>query len=232
MLINLACFATSHPLQVSFECTSCNTGSGIVGCCPFKNGVCCDDLKHCCPNGYICDGKNRCTGQDSSSPYIHQNAPSPKSIVCKDGKTSCPDKNTCCPSLVPGTYGCCPKPEAVCCEDNRCCPHGYSCGSSSSDRCSHENFGLLIFSKPVSLHVGDSCGNGSLVCGMNDTCCQHPDNTWGCCPAPNAVCCEDGHHCCPENYTCDKAGSACKKNSRTEAIKIIDRPMSGMQPPL
>ncbi|VDO74014.1 unnamed protein product [Heligmosomoides polygyrus] len=30
------------------------------------------------------------------------------------------------------------------------------------------------------------------------------DGEWGCCPFPNAVCCADNIHCCPEDTTCDR----------------------------
>ena len=52
---------------------------------------------------------------------------SPSNVVCPDGESQCPDGNTCC-KLASGQYGCCPLPEAVCCNDHvHCCPHGYTC---------------------------------------------------------------------------------------------------------
>ncbi|XP_058862565.1 uncharacterized protein LOC117433375 [Acipenser ruthenus] len=35
--------------------TCCKTAAGTWGCCPYSQGVCCDDLQHCCPNHYTCD---------------------------------------------------------------------------------------------------------------------------------------------------------------------------------
>ena len=37
----------------------CETKDGI-SCCPYSNGVCCTDMKHCCPSGYICTSKGTC----------------------------------------------------------------------------------------------------------------------------------------------------------------------------
>ncbi|XP_041121618.1 progranulin-like isoform X3 [Polyodon spathula] len=36
--------------------TCCKTAAGTWGCCPYSQGVCCDDLQHCCPDRYTCDG--------------------------------------------------------------------------------------------------------------------------------------------------------------------------------
>ena len=45
------------------------------------------------------------------------------SVTCDDG-SSCPSGTTCC-KLATGGYGCCPFPEAVCCDDGQhCCPNG------------------------------------------------------------------------------------------------------------
>ena len=41
--------------QCPKESICCKLSSGPYGCCPLKNAVCCDDHKHCCPEGYTCD---------------------------------------------------------------------------------------------------------------------------------------------------------------------------------
>ena len=46
-----------------------------------------------------------------------------RNVECDDG-SSCPTGTTCC-KLSSGGYGCCPYPEAVCCDDGEhCCPNG------------------------------------------------------------------------------------------------------------
>jgi hypothetical protein len=37
------------------------------GCCPYSNGVCCNDLKHCCPEGYICSDYGGCLKNNSNN---------------------------------------------------------------------------------------------------------------------------------------------------------------------
>ena len=37
----------------------CATKDGI-SCCPYVNGVCCTDMKHCCPSGHKCTSKGTC----------------------------------------------------------------------------------------------------------------------------------------------------------------------------
>merc|ERR1711874_920470 len=42
------------------------------------------------------------------------------------------------------------------------------------------------------------------------TCCELQTGGYGCCPlGPDAVCCEDRVHCCPEGTECDVAGGTC-----------------------
>ena len=44
------------------------------------------------------------------------------------------------------------------------------------------------------------CDDGS-ECPDGTTCCKLSYGQWGCCPYPNAVCCDDGEHCCPQGST-------------------------------
>ena len=37
----------------------CATKDG-TNCCPYSNGVCCSDMKHCCPSGYNCTSTGAC----------------------------------------------------------------------------------------------------------------------------------------------------------------------------
>lgn len=202
------------------------------GCCAGLNSICCDDQLHCCPEGTVCDLKNKnCTKKPSSLSALKTYTPSPRSILCPDGSTTCPDGNTCCELIVKGTYGCCPKPGASCCADKlNCCPHGYSC-DPHSDKCAHSDLSIPMFAKvpllPRALLLDDQktvCPDDTL-CGVNDTCCEHLDGSWGCCPTPNAVCCSDGHHCCPEKFTCEK-DYTCKENSKTRAAMKIQNHQS------
>uniref|UniRef100_A0A8C3CQK3 Granulin precursor n=1 Tax=Cairina moschata TaxID=8855 RepID=A0A8C3CQK3_CAIMO len=53
------------------------------------------------------------------------------------------------------------------------------------------------------------CPDGTSECPSNATCCVTPDGAWGCCPMPQASCCEDKVHCCPHATTCDLAHGRC-----------------------
>ena len=37
----------------------CATKDG-TSCCPYSSGVCCSDMKHCCPSGYTCLSNGSC----------------------------------------------------------------------------------------------------------------------------------------------------------------------------
>ena len=41
--------------------------NGGIGCCPYKDGICCKDGHHCCPSGTHCDLDHmRCIRSDVS----------------------------------------------------------------------------------------------------------------------------------------------------------------------
>uniref|UniRef100_A0A3Q3BG16 Granulins domain-containing protein n=1 Tax=Kryptolebias marmoratus TaxID=37003 RepID=A0A3Q3BG16_KRYMA len=53
-------------------------------------------------------------------------------------------------------------------------------------------------------------------CASGTTCCRLQSGEWGCCPvscgllvSPQAVCCEDHEHCCPQGYTCNMKTKTC-----------------------
>eukprot|EP00081_Caenorhabditis_elegans_P013864 NP_492982.1 ProGRaNulin homolog [Caenorhabditis elegans] len=64
---------------------------------------------------------------------------------------------------------------------------------------------LAVFLCRVTAHQCDA----ETECSDDETCCKLGDNTWGCCPMPNAVCCDDRSHCCPTGTTCDPQGARC-----------------------
>ncbi len=53
------------------------------------------------------------------------------------------------------------------------------------------------------------CPDGKSACPDKDTCCRTAKG-YGCCPLPNAVCCSDMTHCCPEGKTCDIKNGTCQ----------------------
>uniref|UniRef100_UPI003981404C hypothetical protein n=1 Tax=Salmonella sp. s54836 TaxID=3159673 RepID=UPI003981404C len=52
------------------------------------------------------------------------------------------------------------------------------------------------------------CPDHKSECPGNDTCCRTAEG-YGCCSLPNAVCCADLKHCCPEGKTCDIKNGTC-----------------------
>ena len=55
---------------------------------------------------------------------------------------------------------------------------------------------------------GVTC-DGSSFCPSDNTCCRRLSGQWGCCPLPNAECCDDGLHCCPQGYICGTSLGEC-----------------------
>ncbi|KAI6203222.1 Granulin [Aphelenchoides besseyi] len=66
----------------------------------------------------------------------------------------------------------------------------------------------LLFALTVYAEVRESCGDGSF-CPSGTTCCDIGSGEYGCCPIPDAVCCSDKLHCCPQGMTCDTTHSMC-----------------------
>ena len=45
-----------------------------------------------------------------------------------------------------------------------------------------------------------------FVCSENEICCRMNDNSWGCCPFTEGICCPGMDTCCPINTKCTKEG--------------------------
>ena len=132
-------------------------------------------------------------------------------VVCPDGTSVCPTDNTCC-KLSTGEWGCCPYPKAVCCSDGEhCCPNGYTCDVSAGT-CTKKDEKVPFFAKVQPKQPNIVCPDGTSTCPADNTCCKLITGEWGCCPLPNAVCCSDHEHCCPEGYTCDVSTDTCTKS--------------------
>lgn len=60
------------------------------------------------------------------------------------------------------------------------------------------------------------------LCQVEDAVCKMSSGSYGCCPAPNGVCCADGDHCCPNEFKCDLSAKQCLRDGAGtfEMIKI------------
>ncbi|XP_070211267.1 progranulin-like isoform X3 [Littorina saxatilis] len=200
--------------------TCCQEASGQYGCCPFPQAVCCSDHSHCCPSGFSCNLKaKKCErGQESVSWNAKQPAVPrmPSTVVCPGGQSQCPDGQTCCQNDQ-GQYACCPSPNATCCSDHvHCCPQGYKCdlATKTCDHSLSQRFPSvpMLTKEPAIVKVNKViCPDQKSECGDGQTCCKMSTGQYGCCPKPNAVCCADHLHCCPQGYTCDTGEGRCNK---------------------
>ena len=80
---------------------------------------------------------------------------------------------------------------------------------------------LVFLSKSVLSLV--KCPDKISACPDGTTCCPLGEDTYGCCPIPKAVCCEDQRHCCPHDTVCDTAHGKCIKHSTGEELPIIKK---------
>ncbi len=220
--------------------TCCLVGSSKYGCCPKANATCCSDMKHCCPQGYLCeDGK--CSLQDSSLPFLQlvasyvKNTPSLQNITCPGGNYQCPDASTCCPG-PDGKYGCCPISDAYCCSDMvHCCPKPYTCsdGKCVSGNSDHPLLQLVsppLVKEPPPPVQGTECPDHVMYCPGSDTCCRMEGGGYGCCQQEEAVCCDDLKHCCAKGYAC-KSGKCLKDGSPLPFLQLVGSPVEDYPPP-
>ncbi|XP_074512001.1 granulin a [Sebastes fasciatus] len=134
-----------------------------------------------------------------------------------DETGSCPDNTTCCKNPE-GGWGCCPLPEAVCCEDLiHCCPKGKKC-NVAVQTCEDPTCSVPWFQKVPAIpkqgaQVGNVTCDDTHACPDDTTCCKTTTGDWACCPLPKAVCCDDHEHCCPEGTTCDLTTLTCNSAS-------------------
>ncbi|XP_015995217.2 progranulin [Rousettus aegyptiacus] len=203
-----------RPCQIDAHCSpgySCLlTVSGTSSCCPFPEAVSCRDGRHCCPRGFHCsaDGQS-CIRRSDTSPL--------GAVQCPDSQFECSNSSTCC-TMLDGSWGCCPMPQASCCEDKvHCCPHGTTCDLARA-RCLTAT-GTYPLAKKIPAQrtnrAGVMCPDARSQCPDGSTCCELPTGKYGCCPMPNAICCSDHLHCCPQDTVCDLALSKCLSKENT-----------------
>ncbi|XP_041029341.1 granulin b isoform X2 [Carcharodon carcharias] len=199
--------------------TCCRNNSGGWSCCPFAQAVCCENVGHCCPNGYDCDVQHKvCKKKPVSFPWTTNEAASMKTLVKSraldtkcDDTMSCPTGSTCCRRRS-GDWGCCPLTEAVCCTDHEhCCPHGYTCNVSAGT-CEKQSLSVPLEVKQSS--ASKLKCDDKFSCQSPATCCKITSGDWACCPYEQATCCEDQLHCCPNGYTCNGATKMCTPRRR------------------
>ncbi|XP_058268606.1 granulin a [Hemibagrus wyckioides] len=219
--------------------TCCKNEQGEWDCCPLPQAVCCEDKIHCCPHDTKCNlPAESCDKSSLSVPWLKkqssrpiggQKVPEIKStsafnVPCDDTAT-CLEGSTCCKNEQ-GGWSCCPLPQAVCCEDFiHCCPHNTKCNLAIRS-CDNSSGSVPWLKKEPSRPIGgqkvaESKGTSvsdvpcddTTACPDGQTCCKDEQGGWSCCPFPQAVCCEDFIHCCPQGTTCNLAAQQCDNST-------------------
>ncbi|XP_059381087.1 progranulin-like [Carassius carassius] len=203
------------------DSTCCKLDTGSYGCCPMPKAVCCSDHVHCCPEATTCDlVHSMCVSANGAMVKMATKIPAtslkPKETVVPCNETvACASGTTCC-KRQDGTWACCPLPKAVCCEDHtHCCPEDTVCNlaAGTCDDPADLSVSVPWMAKVSSFPIASSiqkCDETSS-CPDGSTCCRLSSGKWGCCPLPQAVCCKDGDHCCPNGYTCNEKKTSCSK---------------------
>ena len=220
---NVVCPDQRSVCKANYTC--CVDTSGEYECCPVQNAICCSDKKHCCPVNYTCDIKAQtCTKGDRIIASFKKQPPiiklkAPQNVICPDQESECSNNSTCC-LFKSGAYGCCPIPKAQCCKDRKhCCPEGYTCMPGKGTCAKGDQVVAMVKKQPaIKSPQNVICPDQKSECGSNSTCCLLASGEYGCCPVPNALCCEDEVHCCPEGYACNAGRGTCVKGDQVMAM--------------
>lgn len=181
-------------LKCSDYSTCCKTPNGYH-CCIYPKAVCCSDLAHCCPHGFLCDSATQMCVRAGHP--LHSLAMRPKSVPGDAGSALTPlrPSRPRGQSAVLGQGGaeergsvgvrCGEEDGGVPCPaDTRCCrrPGGaWLCCPVSAER----NAGLGV--------MGVTRCDASFSCPAITSCCKSSTGApWSCCPYPLAYCCSDG----------------------------------------
>ncbi|XP_078012096.1 progranulin isoform X3 [Phascolarctos cinereus] len=162
-----------------------------------------------CPDGQVCPkaccrqperiGYHCCDLPWDSQPSIPVAKNVHQGVMCH-GDSHCPIGFSCLFTPL-GNYSCCPYAEAVVCGNgHHCCPRGFHCSPDG-----HSCFKVQVGASSRAV----KCPDSQYECPNESTCCIMPDGSWGCCPMPQASCCEDKVHCCPQGTSCDVAHARC-----------------------
>jgi len=117
--------------------------------------------------------------------------------------------DNCDPGQTECGKGCCPFPDGVCCLGKECCPKGQVCipfvGMCMAIETETESGKPeLVSTKATALiKVSEDCPSGTTECSKG-RCCMYPD----------ATCCSDAEHCCPNGYSCDLAQQTCVRQTK------------------
>ncbi|XP_075033396.1 progranulin-like [Mixophyes fleayi] len=163
-----------------------------VGAARCPDGTTCSEKTLCCElpggNGYGCCPEGEVVSR--SLPMITSE------ISCTD-RTGCPEEYSCV-STPQGGSACCPIAQGTSCQDGHHCCH-------SGSHCSEDGHYCI----PAANLSAVLCPDGRSECPSDTSCCQMADQSWGCCPLPQATCCDDHLHCCPLNAVCDLENGRC-----------------------
>jgi len=199
----------------------------------YKSGEC------VCPDGYasvqddlspvfrrcenLCKANGQCSNRGTC--YVTKDEAGKSIALCKD--CSCPytndgDDKTCMCMGISSTL----LPEGSdCCHDSECCSQdcrNADCHDEYYPTKGKCTFGAVVMPNnpcvPVTPPAPVKCDSEN-TCPAKQTCCKDPSKSWVCCPLEDAVCCDDGLHCCPNDYPiCDPSIKGCRNKDNTKSV--------------
>ncbi|XP_013764538.1 granulin a isoform X2 [Pundamilia nyererei] len=235
---------------------SCLKGLTKFGCCPLTQGISCPDGKHCCPEGHDCSSDSRgCIKKELVVTVLCSDGIS----ECPDGTTCCETNDgkwACCPL----SKAVCCADKIHCCSEGTTCDVDHSkCIDSSTKKempmwaklparvraawenqkevpveavnnTGTENAPKVTTANLLPPSANDVPCDDTSACPDGTTCCKTQEGGWACCPMPEAVCCPDKEHCCPQGYTCDILSRSCQKLIMMQLERVPLTPVYLLEP--
>ncbi|XP_041757935.1 progranulin isoform X2 [Coregonus clupeaformis] len=178
-----SCYVTCPDGKVcSDQSTCCLTNEGYA-CCPVPHAVCCSDMAHCCPSGFLC---NTITQMCEKEDHPWSRVPTLKKVAAEEPST---------PVTAP-------------LESDSSRVQSKAVESSMVGKVPGTALAQASDSTP---QAGVIRCDTQFYCPSGTSCCKGPTGKWGCCPYPLGKCCADGQHCCEYGYTCDPTSYKCRK---------------------
>ncbi|KAM7371567.1 hypothetical protein PAMP_008790 [Pampus punctatissimus] len=151
----------------------------------MPNAVCCDDKRHCCPEGSTCDIEHsKCISSST-----HKETPMWAKLPARTRAEW--ENHTESENMVAEK-----SPEVT---------------TASTVPPSEGEVPVSSVTKAAA--GNDVPCDDTVACPDNTTCCKTKEGDWACCPLPEAVCCEDFIHCCPKGKKCNLAAQTCDDDS-------------------
>uniref|UniRef100_A0A0K0DV01 Granulin n=1 Tax=Strongyloides stercoralis TaxID=6248 RepID=A0A0K0DV01_STRER len=174
------------------DATCCLLNSGMYGCCPFEDAVCCNDHYHCCPFGFKCNLVEESCEESLTGKKMK--------LFKKINGINIGTKYNNDVENVNGSYNCCPSTQKCNILTGKCVNKGFVRKNFKNKKIKATKISLK---KAFNLKLGYIQCYDSSYCTQEQMCCRGYDGFGHCCPKSQGKCDPSGYGCYESDYTYD-----------------------------